>query len=161
MSDIFRFPNGYEVKVLRKEDVLASIDANIIDKEVALEIVKRCEIDAANFLKEGRWASIPFMGAIRIPKTQLALMSDKTKELLNEAKQNLEHDKYILFRQSVANDIGKRVKVERYYMYTVSKFVGRNPKFFRIIADKKGDAYARFLSYTLCNISPLEIDNYE
>lgn len=161
MSDIFRFPNGYDVKVLRKEDVLAAIDANITDKDVALEIVKRCEIDAANFLREGRWASIPFIGSIRIPKTALALMSDKTKELLDEAKQTLEHDKYVLFRNSVAKDIGKQVKIERYYRYVVSKFVGRNTKYFKTKANKNGDAYARFLAYTLSDISPIEIENYE
>ena len=161
MSDIFKFPNGYDVKVLRKEDVLASIDANIIDKEVALAIVKKCEIDATNFLREGRWASIPFMGGLRIPKTHLALISDKTKELLDEAKQNLEHDKYLLFRKSVTDDIGKRVKIERYYKYTVSKFVGKNLRYFRLIASRKNDGYARLLAYTLSDISPLEFENYE
>ena len=161
MSDIFRFPNGYDVKVLRKEDVLASIDANIIDKEVALEIVKRCEIDAANFLREGRWASIPFIGAIRIPRTKQLFMSEETQELLNEAKQNLDHSKYLLFRKSVANDIGKRVKVERYYAYVVSRFVGKNSNFFKVISAKRGDKYARVLAYTLSDISPLEYENYE
>ena len=161
MSDIFKFPKGYDVKVLRKEDVLASIDANIIDKDVALEIVKRCEIDAANFLREGRWASIPYIGSIRIPKTALVLMSDKTKELLNEAKQTLEHDKYLLFRQSVANDIGKQVKIERYYKYVVSKFVGNNLKFFKNLSSKRGDAYARFVCYTLSDITFTVTDDYE
>lgn len=161
MSDIFRFPNGYDVKVLRKEDVLASIDANIIDKDVALAIVKRCEIDATNFLREGRWAGVPFIGGIRIPKTQLALISDKTKELLDEAKQNLDHDKYLLFRKSITGDIGKQVKLERYYKYTVSKFVGKNLRYFRLISSRKGDVYARLLSYTLSDISPLEAENYE
>lgn len=155
MSDIFKFPNGYDVKVLRKEDVLASIEANITDKEVALEIVRRCEIDATHFLKEGRWASIPFIGSIRIPKTQLALMSDKTKELLDDAKETLEHNKYVLFRKSVCSDIGKQIKTERYYKYVVSKFVGKNHKFFKKLADKKGDKFARIICYTLSSITYL------
>ncbi len=161
MSDIFRFPNGYEVKVLRKDDVLASIENNIIDKEIALEIVKKCEIDAATFIREGRWASVPFIGAIRIPTAVKMLMSEETQELLAEAKQNLEHDKYVLFRQNVANDIGKRVKTERYYKYVVSKFIGRNPAWFKIKSATKGNLYTRVLAYTLSDLSPIELNNYE
>lgn len=152
MADIFKFPNnGYDVKVLRKEDVLDSIDRNIIDKEVALAIVKRCEIDAANFLREGRWASIPFIGNIRIPKTVQKFTSDESKAILQEAQESLDEHKYLLFRKNYANEIGKQVKIERYYKYVVSKFVGKNTKFFRAVAKKHGDVYARFLCYTLCD----------
>ena len=82
MSDIFKFPRGYDVKILRKSDVIASINANIIDKDVALAIVKKCEIDAANFLREGRWAGIPYIGNIRIPKGREKFLSEETQEIL-------------------------------------------------------------------------------
>lgn len=159
MSDVFNFPNnGYAVKVLRKEDVLASIDKNIIDKDVALAIVKRCEIDAANFLKEGRWAGIPFMGSIRIPKTVQMMNSSESKELLKEAQDSLEKSKYLLFRKNYANEIGKQVKLDRYYRYMVSKFIGRNPKIFYYATDKYNDLYARVLCYTLAE-AITEINN--
>lgn len=159
MSDVFKFPKGYEVKILRKEDVLASIDANIIDKDVALEIVKKCEIDAANFLREGCWASIPFIGNLRVPKTTKKLLSEETQAILGEAKTALDRDKFLLFRKSIAFDIGKQVKVERYYRYTVSKFVGKNPKFFKDMSAKYGDIAARFLCYTLCDLSMIETES--
>ena len=161
MSDIFRFPGGYDVKILRKEDVLASIEANIVDKEVALEIVKRCEIDAANFIKEGRWASIPFIGNIRIPKFKEKFTSEETQNLLSEAEATLERDKYLLFRKSVAEDINKKIKIKRYFCYQVSKFVGKNPKFFKKVSEKHGDNYARLLCYTLSGINIVESNNYE
>lgn len=159
MADTFRFPNGYDVRVLRKEDVLASIEHNIIDKEVALAIVKQCEIDAANFLREGRWAGIPFIGNIRIPKTVQKFNTIESKTILQEAEDSLETNKWLLFRKNYANEIGRQVKVERYYQYLVSKFVGRNMKFFRLVAKENGDMYARILCYTL---SDLTLDsNYE
>lgn len=154
MSDTFKFPNGgYEVKVLRKEDVLATIEENIIDKELALAIIKKCEIDAGNFLKEGRWTGIPFIGNIRIPKTVQTFMTEESKALLEEAKENLDEDKYILFRKHYANDVGKHVKIERYYRYIVSKFVGKNQKFFKKLSENNGDKYARFICYTLCELT--------
>lgn len=163
MSDIFKFPKGYEVKVLRKEDVIASINANIIDKDVALEIVRKCELDAANFLREGRWASIPFIGSIRIPKTTKKFTSAETKAILEEAESALDRDKYLIFRKSIANDIGKQVKIERYYRYIVSKFAGKNTKTFKKFANKYGDVVARIICYTLSELSIAETDmiNYE
>lgn len=150
MADTFKFPNGgYEVKVLRKEDVLATIDENIIDKDIALAIVKKCEIDAGNFLREGRWTGIPFIGNIRIPKTIQKYMTEESQAILAEAKENLDEDKYILFRKNYTNNIGKQVKIERYYRYVVSRFVGKNQKFFKRLSERNGDEYARFLCYTL------------
>lgn len=159
MADTFKFPNnGYEVKVLRKDNVLDSIDRNIIDKEVALAIVKKCEIDAANFLREGRWASIPFIGNIRIPKTVQKLTSEDSKAILQEAQDRLDPTKYLLFRKQYANEIGKQVKVDRYYRYLVSRFVGRHGKLFKKIASTRDEISTRILCYTLSDIT---IDSYE
>lgn len=161
MSDIFKFPRGYDVKILRKSDVIASINANIIDKDVALAIVKKCEIDAANFLREGRWAGIPYIGNIRIPKGREKFLSEETQEILENARATLDKDKYLLFRKTVAADIGRQVKLEKYFCYQVSKFVGKNIKFFKKIAEKHGDNYARFLCYTLSGVNVIDSDNYE
>lgn len=158
MAELFRFPNGYDVRVLRKRDVLNTIDDNIIDKDIALEIVKCCEIDATNFLKEGRWAGIPFVGNIRIPKHVQTLISDETKALFADAKENLDPDTYLLFRKSYAKEVKKKESHERYYKYAVSKFVGKNTKFFRLVSKQHNDAYARFLCYTLIK---LDIVSYE
>lgn len=64
-KDTRKFPRGYDVTIVRKEDVLEAIDDNIIDKEVALDLIKQLELDASNFIKEGRWTSLPFIGTIR------------------------------------------------------------------------------------------------
>ena len=54
--------------MFKKQDILDCIDNNILDKEIALTLIEQLEIDAANFLKEGRWTGIHFIGNIRIPK---------------------------------------------------------------------------------------------
>lgn len=159
MNSIFRFPNGYDVKVLRKQDVLDCIDDNIIDKEVALELVKRCEIDAANFLKEGRWASIPFIGNIRIPKTKQLMMSEQYKEIDEAAKATLDRDKYVLFRRDLASEIGRIAKQERFYKYAVSKMVSKNAKLFRQLCISCGDAFARYYMFSVRSLTPLNQNN--
>ena len=65
MTDTYKFPGGNDVKVLRKEDIINTINCNIVDKEVALAIVKQCEIDAANFLRKGRWTVFLLLVALK------------------------------------------------------------------------------------------------
>ena len=152
-------PEGYQVTVLRKQDVLKCIDENIIDKEIALEIVRRCEIDATNFIKEGRWAGIPFLGNLRIPKIVQTFLSEDTQQLMAEAKENLDEHKYLLFRRQFATDAMKREDRERFYKYELSKFVGKNLKFFRKLATKHGEKLARVKCFTLRNMTIVTEDN--
>lgn len=163
MPEVRKFPpEGYEVTVLRKADVLKCIDENIIDKEIALEIVRRCEIDATNFLKEGRWAGIPFLGNLRIPKIVQTFLDEDTQKLMAEAKENLDADKYLLFRRQFAKDAVKREDRERFYKYELSKFIGKNIKFFRRLAAKHGDKLARVKCFTLRNMTiATEYNTYE
>ena len=87
MSDIYKFPSGgYEVTVFKKQDILDCIDNNILDKEIALTLIEQLEIDAANFLKEGRWTGIPFIGNIRVPKLRQLQESPEQQALIEEAK---------------------------------------------------------------------------
>lgn len=152
-------PEGYQVTVLRKQDVLKCIDENIIDKEIALEIVRRCEIDATDFLKQGRWAGIPFLGNIRIPKIVQTFLAEDTQQLMAEAKENLDEHKYLLFRRQFATDAVKREDRERFYKYELSKFVGKNLKFFRKLAAKHGEKLARVKCFTLRNMTIVTEDN--
>lgn len=157
MPNTFKFPpNGYEVIVLRKQDVLDCIEENIIDKEIALDIVRRCEIDATNFLKEGRWAGIPFIGNIRIPKQVQRFMSEDMQKTMQDARENLDKDKYLLFRKQVVDDTFKQIKEDRYYKYEVSKFVGKNLHIFKYLTVKHGDAMARFICFTLREMTAVD-----
>ena len=105
MSDVFKFPNGYDVTVCRKQDILDCLDANIIDKDVVLAVITQGELDASNFIKAGRWAGIPFLGSIRIPKRSLKLESTEVKTLLDDARQSMNTEQYMIFRQKLNADI--------------------------------------------------------
>ena len=82
-----RYPKGNEVRVVRKADILKCIDENIIDKEIALEIVTQCEIDAANYLTNGKWTGIPYMG--NIISNISGLVIRQNADLLDAAKEEL------------------------------------------------------------------------
>lgn len=161
MADLYKFPNGgYEVEVVKKQDILDCIDENILDKDIALEIITQLEVDAANFIKEGRWTGIPYIGNIRIPKYKLLEQSSEQKELIAEAKENLDKDKYIIFRRQLTYNNKKQIKAQRYYDYVLSMAVNHNRKLFKTLSKEKGELYARIYLYSTSNVTAVD-NEYE
>lgn len=161
MADTYKFPNsGYDVKVYKKNDIINCINENIVDKDIALAIVEQCEIDAANFLKQGRWTGIPFIGNIRVPKLKQLEESADQKALIEEAKANLDADKYVLFRCQLGKENSKRIKQERYYRYITSIAVAKNRHLYKKLCKNKGEVYARLYLYATHNIVALD-NEYE
>ena len=158
MNDTIKMPcGGYDIKVVRKEEILECIDANIIDKDVMLAFINQIEVDSVNFLQQGRWTSLPFMGTLRKNKYKEITRSQEYKELNEAAQENLDKDKYILFRKNLRNDIARKLKNERYFNYIVSQFAKKNRNFYRYIESTKGEHYAKIIGYSLFDI---KIDKY-
>lgn len=157
MAETFKFPNGgYDVRIVRKQDVVACIEKNITDGDLMLDLIKQLELDAANFLREGRWAGIPYLGNIRIPRHREIMQSKEVQELIQSAKETLDKDKYILFRRRLDVDSQKRAKQERYYNYMLSRAVNKNIKYFKKVSKTKGDVYAKILIHSIYLMTPAE-----
>ena len=157
MADTYKFPGGgYYVTVFKKQDVLDCIDKNILDKDVALAFIEQLEVDAANFLKEGRWTGIPFIGNIRIPKLIQLEESPEQQALIAEAKENLNADKYILFRTQLGKENSKHIKQERYYKYIISIAISHNRRLYKKLCEEKGEYFARIYLYASYNITSLD-----
>ena len=167
MADTYKFPGGgYDVTVFKKQDVLDCIDKNILDKDVALAFIEQLEVDAANFLKEGRWTGIPFIGNIRIHKLRQLEESPEQQALIAEAKENLDADKYILFRTQLGKENSKHIKQERYYRYITSIAISHNRRLYKKLCEEKGEYFARIYLYASYNVTALNneyviLDNYE
>lgn len=157
MAETHKFPNGgYDVRIVRKQDVVACIEKNITDGDLMLDLIKQLEVDAIKFLKEGRWAGIPYLGNIRIPRHRQIMQSKEVQDLIAAAKDTLPKEKYVLFRRRLDADVQKRAKQERYYNYMLSRAVNRNMKLFKKVSKKHGDVYAKIFIHSLFTISPAE-----
>ena len=97
-----KFPRGYDVTIVRKEDVLEAIDDNIIDKEIALDLIKQLELDASNFIKEGRWTSLPFIGTIRYNENKKAIIDNI--DVVRQAEKTMSKQEYVMFRKKLVID---------------------------------------------------------
>ena len=158
MNDTIKMPGGgYDVKVVRKEDILKCIDSNILDKDIMLAFINQFEVDASNFLSQGRWTSLPYIGTLRKNQYKEALNSEERKELDEAAKENLDKNKYILFRKDLRNDIAKSIKRERLYKYTLSQVVTKNKKFYDYVEQTKGELYARVICHSMYELTSEEV----
>jgi hypothetical protein len=146
-----KFPSGgYDVKVVRKKDVLDCIDANIIDKDIALEIITQCEIDACQYINQGKWTSIPYMGNIKVNDGAAVLIQNK--ELVDEARDALDNEKYILFRKRLVNEGKAKLKHSRYFNYIVSIQANRNRKLYNALVETNGETFAKVIMFSLANM---------
>ena len=157
MADTYKFPGGgYDVTICRRQDILDCIDKNIIDKDIALAIIEHCEFEAANFLREGRWTGIPFIGNIRTPKTVQMLKSNEQQALIQEAKEQLGKEKYIMFRKALNKENAKHISQERYYRYITSIAISHNRRLYKKLCEEKGEYFARIYLYASYNITSLD-----
>ena len=154
MNDTIRMPDGgYDIKVVRKEEILKCIDSNILDKDIMLAFINQFEVDATNFLSQGRWTSLPYIGTLRRNQYKEALNSEEIRELDEAARENLDKNKYILFRKNLKDDIAKAIKRERIYKYTLSQVVKKNKKFYNYIEKTKGELAARMICFSLFELT--------
>ena len=166
MQDTYKFPGGKDVKVVRKEDIINTIKTNIVDTEVALAIVRQCEVDAVNFMKKGRLTGIPFMGTIKVPDTIRMSQTKEQKDLILAAMETNTNEQFVMFRRNLAYDNKVKTKARKYYNYVLSLSVAKNRNQFKKMCKEKGEAYARihfFLLYSVTSVNneyiPVEDEN--
>lgn len=157
MADTFKLPNGgYNIVICRKQDILDCIEENIIDKDIALSVVEQCELDAANFISQSRWAGIPFIGNIRVPKPKLMEQDPAQQALINEAKELLDAKQYIMFRKQLSSENYRQAKYERYFNYITSIAVNKNKKLYKKLCNEKGEHYAKIYLFSCANITSVD-----
>lgn len=166
MQDTYKFPGGKDVKVVRKEDIINTIKTNIVDTEVALAIVRQCEVDAVNFMKKGRLTGIPFMGTIKVPDTIRMSQTKEQKDLILAAMETNTNEQFVMFRRNLAYDNKVKIKARKYYNYVLSLSVAKNRTQFKKMCKERGEAYARihfFLLYSVTSVNneyiPVEDEN--
>lgn len=166
MQDTYKFPGGKDVKVVRKEDIINTIKTNIVDTEVALAIVRQCEVDAVNFMKKGRLTGIPFMGTIKVPDTIRMSQTKEQKDLMLAAMETNTNEQFVMFRRNLAYDNKIKIKARKYYNYVLSLSVAKNRNQFKKMCKERGEAYARihfFLLYSVTSVNneyiPVEDEN--
>lgn len=160
--DFRRFPKGYSVRVVRKEDIIATLDANVTDKDVVLDVIKHCEVSAANYISNGRWASIPYMGSLKLNLNKIKVKNTikefrEASDEVTDKTDAQERARYYLFKKELTAKANRELNAQRYYNYIVALGINKHPKEYERVYRAFGKVTARLYIYFLMNV--VAIDN--
>lgn len=160
MPKTYKFAtDGYDVEVVKKEDVLACIDNNILDKEIALELISQLEIDAGEALAQGKWVGFPKLGSFRLSPNQKYSFNESQKKIIADAKAVLPKDKYIMFRKQFAIENIEKRKINRVFNYILTISINRNKELYKKLCAEKGERWADIYMYSIRSIKAVS-NNY-
>jgi|GEM_PF-4207437 len=129
MSDeleVRKFPWGVHpenVTLVNKKDVLKTIDDNVIDKDVAYELITQLEINLGGYVAAGVAAGIPFIGRIKQRAGSLALTLHSNE--IQAAKLTMDKDNYIMFRKELIREEVCKDNYNRLYKYETSMIANK------------------------------------
>lgn len=143
---IRKFPNGgYDVRIVSKEDILETINNNIIDKEIATELISTLEINIKDFIKKERWTGIPYLGTVKVPEHKI-LKKDQ-KDIIKEAYESMPKDEYVMFCIHLTSENKDAVRRTKLYRHLCSMAVNKDIKLFRKVSKENGSVYGRLFMY--------------
>lgn len=119
-TDVKFADRGYDVHIVSKEDILETIDNNIVDKDVALELIKELELDINAALLDNKWAGIPHIGSFRVDSTKLIEKTEEFKAARDYARQHLNTESYVLFKRTIRAENKKQEQFNRFCSYCIS-----------------------------------------
>lgn len=150
--EVRKFPamGGYDVTIVNKNDILKTIDDNIIDKEIAYEIITSLELSCQKYVSAGDTAGIPYIGKIKERLT--AAIARENKEALNDAREVLDKEHYIAFKRALFADESKRYKYNKVYKLEIARVVNHNRRQYWNYVDTIGEVKADIMFHGIAHL---------
>lgn len=147
----YQYPNSIQtISVVRKEDILQTIENNIIDKEIAIDIIDQLECDAAKMLVRDYWVGIPYLVNMKYGyATSAYLFNRDFKNAVDTSYKKLSKKEFVVFRKEINNYEVSRRNAERAFKFAV-----------RMYARKYADVYQRLCKIRGVNIANVRIYGY-
>lgn len=146
MSEIYKFPGGYDVTINKRQDIIDKLSDDV-DKELISELIDNVEYQAAEYIKQERWAGIPYIGNIRIPKTILAKETEEYKQTLEEAKYTCDKYQYVAVKKRLNYNAYMADKHSRYFNYIASIQAKKHKQLYKHLVETKGAQFANIYMY--------------
>lgn len=150
--EVRKFPamGGYDVTIVNKNDILKTIDDNIIDKEIAYEIITSLELSCQKYVSAGDSAGIPYIGKIK-ERLSSAIAREHT-EALNDAKEVLDREHYIAFKRALFIDESRRYKYNKVYKLEIVRVVNNNRRQYWNYVDTIGEVKADIMFHGIAHL---------
>lgn len=137
------FPySNVEITIVRKDDILKTIDENIIDKDIANELISHLETRAEKSLMNHKWTGFPFLGSIRVPPGLSPETLQRTKDATMWARDNMSREAYVMFTKQCAHDAYQINKYRAYFDTIKTRAINNNRTEYHTLCSLKGKNYA-------------------
>lgn len=151
--EVRKFPavGGYNITIVNKDDVFKTIEDNIVDKELAYAIIEQLETNIEQYVSAGEVAGIPYIGKI---KQRLgAIIGNKHKDELDAAKEVMDKEQYITFKNALYKEESIRAKLSKAYKYEASVAIRQNKRQYWYFVEKLGECLADIMFHGLTSLT--------
>ena len=144
MKDTRTFPDGYELNIVRRSDILNELRDTVTDFDVVMEVVTHCEKEVGQRLLKGEWAGLPFMGNFKINEVTQINKTEERRELYKDMKKELTKEEFRSFRKDLALSDNIQIEREKRYNREATVAANVNLKRYRKLCTTVGIAFAKF-----------------
>lgn len=150
--EVRKFPamGAYNVTIVNKNDILKTIDDNIIDKEIAYEVITSLELSCQKYVSAGDSAGIPYIGTIK--ERIGASIARNNKETLADAKEALDKEHYIAFKNALFSDETKRYNYNKVYKLEIARVASHNRRQYWNYVDTIGEVKADIMFHGIAHL---------
>ena len=154
-ENIKKFPySNYDVVIVEMDDILKTIDDNIIDKEVAKELISSLEITAYNHLKEEQGVSFPYFGTVRIPDGLTRENRLRNRDAIRCAYETMDRTRYVAFVKDMSKLNKERLKYQGLHEAAFNIMRKSYPEWYKEICEQKGVTKGKFYFASLYFMQP-------
>lgn len=147
-THIIKFPHGFkEIQYVDRDDVLKTIDDNILDKDVAMELIEQTEHLIAEYASHGVWCSLPYMGALSESVYSNFKKDPENKKAIEEVRSILDTKQFRVFSRRLGQTEIIRFKRKRTFEFYASIEINKDKYNYFKLSRNKGENYAKLVYY--------------
>lgn len=156
--ETMKFPNsetskGWDVPVIRKDEIINSTDFKTYDKSIVLDIIKNVELMVKQDVSNGFNTSIPYLCSFKISDFKSVEERMEVNKTLRAAKESLSQKDYVAFKLSYFRDIKLKADTETYYLDFIRQAIKANKLVWSYLLSKMSEPKARLTMWLMTKMN--------
>jgi hypothetical protein len=144
----------YVIVIKRKEDIIHTIQKDILDGEILDDIISSLERSIAHGIAAKQWVSLPYIGNIRLNREFISALNNRSK--FNTAKAVMNKNQYLVFRKQVIKEEKLRIVREKNIEWLIRRAKEKYKKLHKELVKRYGESYANMYCYFRSLVSIIE-----
>lgn len=144
----------YVIVIKRKEDIIQTIQKDILDGEILDDIISSLERSIAHGIAARQWVSLPYIGNISLNKGYISALNNRSK--FDTAKKVMNKNQYLVFRKQIIKEEKLRIVREKNIEWFIRRAKEKHKKLHKELTKRYGESYANMYCYFKNLVSIIE-----